>query len=495
MANSDRIFDLIQSLNKGERRNLRIMVNREGTQNSPFFRLLDELYRLEKFDAVYLQKRLKCKPYVVQRGMKRLFEMVLMTRGHYQPERREVIGKKIADIRYLIAKRKNELALGLAEAVQASCTEEERFTELITVLELKIDLLQAWPDRREKAIEAMLHARQNQLDLDRLTQLRYRIDQIQPLSQNKNFSLQIQTALNDPLLQASFSSERARYRVDELKWQLQSKAGQYELALHSIRRMVNRLSAHAPQFEDFPTRFIDAQFTIARLHLGLGHRIAANLALQRVIALPLEDETLVARRFGEYCRMQFVLALEFGDAEVGLTAANLFENNLATYQFAFSPGQVQRLIYLATAVYIFSGQYRKADRLLARRPPKISAADPLRKYALFNRLLEVLIAIRDHDAERALQLRKAVRRQLTVLPEEHGQQLANFIVEAGKNITTDPLDNRKEWLRKYRAEVTQIPEPELSTLPFHQFLEAQIQGETVMNCIRSNGFTSANRTG
>jgi hypothetical protein len=488
MPTNEHIFELIQSLSKGERHHLRLMAHHFGKKETGFYGLLDELYRIRKFDQDHIMSRLKCKSYIVRRGMLRLFQLSLEARALIAPTEREKLPRSIEDIRYLIHKKAKSAALPLIREALESCQMHEVFDEQLEVASLWSRHYQPNSKDQKTITEAIQEAKSAKANLQEYEALQRRMEHINRREADTRFDMLTEGILKNPLMLSSekCESSRARYVFHTILGKLNTYLGKYEVAVEHLRRTNFIVASYKHLFRDHEYMLLEGQCILAKVLLAIERIGEAEEILRRVWSSDFKDDYLVAERFKENCSIKLQNAIVSGNEQLGSSAINLIERYLEPYKPELNLTSLEQLLFYAGKFHFYLAEHHHAEKyfteladLESKQNQDASNTVNYPSFSLLMLLIQAIEAPNDFEVERLTKiLRKRVRYK-QFQPSYLGRIFLEIIEGASGH-------DQNEFRRTVSKSLPTIAEMDVRRLGLDHYLQSKVRGVTPMEIVRTN---------
>ncbi|HHG85619.1 MAG TPA: hypothetical protein ENJ82_12800 [Bacteroidetes bacterium] len=485
MANYKDIFSLVQSLGKGERRNLHILANQWGRQPL-HLQVLEELYRMESLDMDRLRQKFTSDDRVIQRSIRKILEVILQTRSIFEPGPRETIAREIADIRFLLEKGASGLALDQIDKSLAGCQQRELFEEQSQLLLIKRRLTGNIRQADEEIGKIdILHR-----NLISYLSLRERIKaDLEDNRTGKNI-LCIRSILADELLLHAKSaiSVKAEFQRLSIRFRIHNYLREYESMIQDLEQLRTLLQANAEILDETGSELLEHSFILANVYIHRMQGDRARALMHSIEQMELFAADLIARRFENYSLTQLGFACDFGDASAGNAVLNLIDRNFNRYANSISP-LMQRLLLFMSAKYLFyRGDFEQADQYICKIMA-MAAVDQFKEFVPFAKAIQLLCAYEIGSFDEIENKTRSLQRILA--SHDTQQVIPARILQMVKDCMRQVKNARPRILNDFFQGKDSIAASEFHYFDFDLYLEAKLSTTDMLSLAEKRVNTQA----
>lgn len=469
MASYPEIFNLIRSLDQGERRNLSVFI-KSRRQESFSLKLLEALYVMPALDLKLLRKKLRASDDKIQRGLHKLFGFVLDTRSRYDQSIREKVVAAIADVEYLLKKKAWKLGRNHLEKTIAIAEKHEFFDLHIQLLET----LCAISQDRERVKAQIQLVKAAQQEVETINSLHDHLDQARALVDTDHGQLLVRSILGELPKENDLMSIRAKIIMHKVAWRGYIFVHEHGKAKYHLKKRLTLLRSYMHIVRNALREELMQRFVLTRVHLQLEELDRAKAQLQEIQGMDLDSVELLAERFQHYCLTQLAFACDYADVSVGNAAVSLFREHLDEYEPLIDENRCRLLLYVALKFLFYSQQWELIQKLL----PRVSKAPKDRVKTDVQEYVEVIRLLTLYESEERKALRYRLSRLLEAGPPKTTTLL--LVIELVSDLMGKERDPA-ETVNQFRSRIGEIPSEESYFFDFELYLRSQESGRSMLS--------------
>jgi hypothetical protein len=474
MATYRDIFELVQSLSKGERRNLHVLASQWGRQPI-HLKVLEDLYRMDSLDLEKLRRKFKCDDRVIQRAIRKILEIILQSRSIFEPGPRETVARDIADISYLLEKGMPSLALDQIERSLLPCRQKELFEEHRQLLNIRRRLT---GEMREADDEAD-RVESQQCNHIAYLSLRERMKADLEDSRSGKTALRLRSILIDDLLTDPDQalSLKAEFQRLSIRWRIHNYLRDYDKMILDLEQAIKLLQEHQETLDPTWGELLEHRFILAQVYITRSQVDRARNIMNSIEQMELYAADLIAKRFEKYCLTQLGFACDVGDDIAGTSALNLMDRHFARYMVSISPMMQRLLLYMSAKFSFYRGDFAEADQYI-RKIMSMAMVDQFSDFIPFAKTIQLLSALEEGDVDNIDNKVRSLQRVLNTQEPDH--ELPQFALQLVKSISKELPGQELGVVRKYLGQTEEITASEFDYFEFKLYLQARMDGVTML---------------
>ena len=341
MRSSDFLFQLIKSLNKGDRRNFKLFARLQDGDKK-YVQLFDAIDKQSKYDEKKLLKQFEGERFTKQFSVAKnyLYNYILKTLDIFHQDKPSQLRVLIHKIEILMGKNLYDQAQKLLRKAKHASYKQERFGDLLEILNHQRHILHhsqqtkmyeafvADIQREEReALEKLKNIQQFMHLYDELYRLRKRSDSIR----GENEKEELEAILSDELMQGPEKALTVRSRLKQLDIMIDSSRFKHdnEACIKYCRQKIATYDEHPELREEQNLKYIEVQYNYGILHYLLGSVDDAVVALKRLRETKTFNEQETVKVVEMYFSFKLGLCIESFNLEEGLSTIEDFEKEFS----------------------------------------------------------------------------------------------------------------------------------------------------------------------
>jgi hypothetical protein len=371
MRSSDYLFRLIKAMSKGDRRNFKLFARLQDGDKQ-YIRLFDAIDKQAEYDEEKLLKQFEGEKFTNQFSVAKnyLYNFILKTLHIFRKDPKTELNAVLHQVQILMSKNLFEQAQKLLRKAKHMAERQERFPELLFILETERSLMRG--REQSKEFEAFIQQIQKAEDetvakianLQEYTHLYDEIYRIMKRSlsvRDPELKSRIDAILANPIIQDEHRvlSVRAKLRrYDVLAGGHRLRGDQVE-NLENLKLMILAYESNEDIRKEKCLAYINAVHNLGVTHYGLGHKEESFQALKKLRNIPVESEEAEIHIFEKYFQHKLALCVDDGDLEEGREAIADFEREYPQREGTIMKSVELSIFYLISYFYIYSGEPAK----------------------------------------------------------------------------------------------------------------------------------------
>lgn len=487
MATYRDIFNLVQSLSKGERRNLHVLASQWGRQPM-HLKVLEDLYKMESLDLEKLRRKFKCDDRVIQRAIRKILEIILQSRSIFEPGPRETVARDIADIAYLLEKGMPSLALDQIERSLVPCRQKELFEEHRQLLDIRRRLT---GEMREADEEAAWVEKQQRNHIAYLS-MRERMKADVEDSRSGKTALRLRSILVDELLSdpSQALSLKAEFQRLSTRWRIHNYLRDYDKMIVDLEQVNKLLLEHQETLDPTWAELLEHRFILAQVYITRSQVDRARNIMNSIEQMELYAADLIAKRFEKYCLTQLGFACDVGDDVAGTSALNLMERHFSRYMGSISPMMQRLMLYMSAKFSFYRGDFAEADQYI-RKIMSMSMVEQFSDFIPFAKTIQVLCALEAGDVDKVDNKVRSLQRVLNTQDPDH--ELPSTVLQLAKSITKSLPGQELGVVREYLGKTEDLSTSEFDYFDLKLYLQARMDGASMLELSASRLASSTDR--
>ncbi len=372
MRSSDYLFRLIKALSKGDRRNFKLFAQLQDGDKQ-YIKLFDAIDRQVEYDEEKLLKQFEGEKFTNQFSVAKnyLYNYILKTLHIFRKDAKTELNAILHQVQILMSKNLTEQAQKLLRKAKHLAERQERFPELLFILETERNLMLRREQSRE--FEAFIEQIQrderttvekvaNQLAYNHIYDHVYRNVKHSMSARNQVLTEQIESLLADPLVQDADKplSMRARLRRYDILVDGYKLLNNLPKQLENLILLVAAYDSNEDIRQEKGLSYINAVNNMGVAHYRMGHMAESLAALAKLRSINVDTEEGELRVFEKYFQLKIGLCIETGDVEEGRLVIADFEREYPAREGTIMKAVELSIFYQITYFYIFTGEPGKA---------------------------------------------------------------------------------------------------------------------------------------
>ena len=369
MRSSDFLFQLIKSLNKGDRRNFKLFARLQDGDKK-YIQLFDAIDKQSKYDEKKLLKQFEGERFTKQFSVAKnyLYNYILKTLDIFHQDKPSQLRVLIHKIEILMGKNLYEQAQKLLRKAKHAAVKQERFGDLLEILNhqrqiihqlQKVKMYEAFISdiQREEAeaLEKLKNLQEFFHLYDELYRLRKKTESIRGVDEVK----ELEKIVSHPLMSGPDKALSVRARLKQLDILNEASRSRQDLnmCLVCCEQSIETYDKHPELREEKNLRYIETLHNYGIFNYQLGKVDEALDALEKLRNVKTFNEQETIKVVELYFTIKIGLCIESVDLEEGLRAIADFETEFARRLSGKLMKSVELLIYyFISTFYIWADQ-------------------------------------------------------------------------------------------------------------------------------------------
>lgn len=371
MRSSDFLFRLIKALSKGDRRNFKLFAQLQDGDKQ-YIRLFDAIDKQGEYDEPKLLKQFEGEKFTNQFSVAKnyLYNYILKTLHIFRKDPKTELNAILHQVQILMGKNLYEQAQKLLRKAKHLAERQERFPDLLFILETERNLMV----KRQQAKEFEAFIEQIQAaELDTVSKIsnlltyNHLCDEVSRMLKRSmtarvpELKSKVEAIMAHPMVQDASKALSTRAQIRRLDllvdcyWMLGDTAKQLEM----VQAQVAAYDANDDIKLERTLPYINAVSNLGMVHYKLGHLEQSLAALNQLRSIPAETEEAEIHIFEKYFLFKVGLCIEMGDIDQGLKAIAEFEQEYPSREGTIMKSVELSIFYSITYFYIYIGEPAK----------------------------------------------------------------------------------------------------------------------------------------
>jgi len=512
--NQDKLFTLIKTLTRGEKRAFKIFSQRYDSSNGPNIsvRLFDAIDKQDEYDEAALKRKFKQEKFTKQFGVAKnhLFNMIIESLRQHDNNVKNARFKIHRSIETAQILHKRGLYLEAYRLVQKSkklAYEIEEHEYLLILLRLERGLSAQINDTVEHNQQReTIKATQNEVwqIIDNQKQLKAIMQEINMIYRTKDYR-------NDPITQQKYQQliQNDLLKTEENALSMNAKATYYciwmfhhyfhgnpQQAYASIKQLCDTYEESPERIPNHLSSYLSAINNCLNFQADLGLEEEFMQQLKHLKSLPQQyklNKPYYERRFFEIiatAEINFYLAKK--DFSKIVDTINYIENGLRKFRYAaWDIDRKIRLLYGISLGHFLNGQHEKAHHWILNDLSEYDRLQTSVNYICYAKLLSLILYFEEKNWHILPSLAGATQRYL----QKHkrlfeGEQL---LIKLFKSLKNQPITNNKsdffyKWHNTYQKISNNTNITRLNNHTYaHLWLKSKVDNKSIKQLIQEEG--------
>ncbi|MFN8396014.1 MAG: hypothetical protein U0176_15360 [Bacteroidia bacterium] len=478
MKSSDFLFRLIKAMSKGDRRNFKLYARlQEGDKQ--YIKLFDAIDRQQEYDEPSILKQFEGERFTNQLSVAKnyLYNYILKTLHIFRKDPKTELNAILHQVQILMGKNLFEQAQKLLRKAKHLAERQERFTEMLFILETERQL---WQKREQsKEFEAFIEQiQQEEVEAVRkisnyhsYTHLYDTVHRVLLRSQNARdpeVRSRIQAVVAEELIQNEklALSVRARLRRYDILVDCSRVLGENAAMLQQLHQLIATYESNEDIRKEKSIAYINALSNLAVVCYLEDHFDASFEALDKMKALKVETEEEEIRIFEKYFHFKIGTCVDRKDEYQGRKVIAEFESEYPQREGIISKNIELGIFYLVGYFYLVIGEPSRSldwiNRIL--NEPRTELRTDMQAIArIMNLLIHYQLGNWDYleyemksvarflsNRDSLFQYERTVLKYLRLLsnlaPSANRTSILNEFKEEVKRVTTNEFDKQVLYL-------------------------------------------------
>lgn len=377
MKSSDQLFQLIKSLSKGEKRNVKLFARlQEGDKK--YLQLFDVIDRQTEYDEDAVMREFEGERFLKQFSVAKnyLYNFILKTLDVYTRDSQSESFTELHQIQILIQKGLYEQAHKIVRKARFAAESRERFQELLHLLNFERDIMKRMNKVREfEAFIGEIGEKEKEVadKIQNLMAFTHLQDQIQLIMRKSGAArteadlVKIKTFGENPLLLDSSmaKSQRALIRHYNLSAEYFWFVGNISRALEMTEKAIAAYEKNAAILEEENGKYITRLANLGVLQNRAGQLDKMTETLEKLKHVKTYNRNEVLHVFERYYMFKLMYLIEHGaDPMIASSLAEEMEEKLERYHGQMSHATEFELLFLLSSFWVNASQPSRALTLI-----------------------------------------------------------------------------------------------------------------------------------
>jgi len=494
MRSTDYLFRLIKALSKGDRRNFKLYAGLQDGDKQ-YIRLFDAIDKQSEYDEPKLLKQFEGEKFTNQFSVAKnyLYNYILKTLHIFRKDPKTELNAVLHQVQILMGKNLLEQAQKLLRKAKHLAERQERFPEMLFILETERTLLQK--REQSKEFEAFIEAIQcdeeatvakiaNQQAYNHIYDQIHRFIKRSVAARDPELHSKVAQILADPIMvdAAKALSVRARLRRLDILVDCHRLRGELQLMLEHLKLSISTYESNPEIRTEKALSYINAVSNLGVVNYMVGNEDDSMLALAKLRTIPVASEEEEIHVFEKYFHFKLGLCIETGNvAEARAVIADF------TVEYPGREGTIMKAVelsifYMIGYFYLHIGEFEKGLEWVNRvlNEPRTELRTDIQAMA---RIVNIVLHYELKNFEFLEYEVKSVARFLS--NRDRLFLLERSILKYVKALALlGPNENRLTLLTEFRAEVDKVVEDQfeqqgLKLFDVRTWIDAQLKGQTM----------------
>ena len=370
MRSSDFLFRLIKALSKGDRRNLKLY-GRLQEGDKKYLQLFDAIDEQEEYDEPALLEQFKDERFIIQFSVAKnyLYNYILKTLHIFHKDQHSEIGMLQHQAEILMSKNLHDQAHKIVRKAKHMASKQERFQELLTLLDHERKILHVM--QRTKEYAAFIQDIANEEDkvlsqISNLMQYQHHVDflfvAVRNGKKDAEVKRKVQELLVSPMFISDVEAESVRAKLKRLGIMVDA-----HLFLNDISKAYACTVEAIQIYESEPeiTRELNARYLLTLANQGVlayqsGKPQLAIAILNKFRYSKTYNDEEELRVFEKYYYFKIALCIELGNVDEGIAAIKDFDESLGRIEGLLTKSEELGIYYVSAYFFISIGRPESA---------------------------------------------------------------------------------------------------------------------------------------
>lgn len=294
MRSSDYLFRLIKALSKGDRRNFKLFAQLQDGDKQ-YIKLFDAIDRQVEYDEEKLLKQFEGEKFTNQFSVAKnyLYNYILKTLHIFRKDAKTELNAILHQVQILMSKNLNEQAQKLLRKAKHLAERQERFPELLFILETERNLMlrreqsrefEAFIDQIQKDERVTIEKVANQLAYNHIYDHVYRILKRSLSARDPELKSKVEELIQNPLVvdPSLALSKRATLRRHDILIDSYRLLNDLPKQLENLTELVRIYDSSEDIRQEKGMSYINAVSNMGVVHYQLGNVAESNAALDKL---------------------------------------------------------------------------------------------------------------------------------------------------------------------------------------------------------------------
>lgn len=368
MRSSDYLFRLIKALSKGDRRNFKLFAQLQDGDKQ-YIKLFDAIDKQSEYDEERLLKQFEGEKFTNQFSVAKnyLYNYILKTLHIFRKDAKTELNALLHQVQILMGKNLFEQAQKLLRKAKHLADRQERFPELLFILETERNLMlkreqakefEAFIDSIQQDEQATVEKIANQMAYSHLYDRVYRMLKRSLTARDPELKSKIETILNDPLVSDASKplSMRAHLRRYGILVDGYRLLNDLPNQLENLKLLIAAYDANEDIRREKALTYINAVSQLGIVHYRLGDKDLSFAALNKLRDIEADTEEAEIHVFEKYFQFKIGLCIETGDVEEGRAVIADFEREYPQREGTIMKAVELSIFYSIAYFYIYVGE-------------------------------------------------------------------------------------------------------------------------------------------
>ncbi len=488
------MFRLIKALSKGDRRNFKLYAQlQEGDKQ--YIRLFDAIDKQTEYDEAKLLKQFEGEKFTNQFSVAKnyLYNYILKTLHIFRKDPKTELNAILHQVQILISKNLLEQAQKHLRKAKHMAERQERFPELLFILETERSLMQkreqskefeAFIDALQKEEEATVAKIANQQAYTHIYDQIHRFIKRSIATRDPELKFKVEQILAQPIMvdASKALSIRAQLRRYDILVDCNRLLGNMQQMLAHLKLSIAAYEANPDIRAEKALSYINAVSNLGVVNYMVGDKEQSLMALAKLRAIPVASEEEEIHVFEKYFHFKLGLCIETGNVDEARAVIADFALEYPGREGTIMKAVELSIFYFIGFFYLQVGEPEKGIEWVNRvlNEPRTELRTDLQAMA---RILNLVMHYHLGDFEFIEYEVKAVTRFLS--NRDRLFLLERAILKNIRNLALlGPNESRSHFLHEFRSEVEKVVEDQFERQGLKLFdvlvwIDAQLYGVTM----------------
>jgi tetratricopeptide (TPR) repeat protein len=368
MRSSDYLFRLIKAMSKGDRRNFKLFARLQDGDKQ-YIRLFDAIDKQTEYDEEKLLKQFEGEKFTNQFSVAKnyLYNFILKTLHIFRKDPKTELNAVLHQVQILMSKNLFEQAQKLLRKAKHMAERQERFPELLFILETERLLLRSREQSKEfeafiqqiqKAEEDTVAKIANLHEYNHIHDEIFRMAKRSLSVRDPELKSRLGVILSNPIIQDEnrVLSVRAKLRRYDVLVGSHRLRGEQVETLENLKQLIAAYESNEDIRKEKCLDYINAVHNLGIAYYRVGQKEESFQALKKLRNIPVESEEAEIHVFEKYFQHKLALCIEDGALDEGREAIADFEREYPQREGTIMKSVELSIFYLISYFYIYSGE-------------------------------------------------------------------------------------------------------------------------------------------
>lgn len=358
-------------MSKGDRRNFKLFARLQDGDKQ-YIRLFDAIDKQNEYDEEKLLKQFEGEKFTNQFSVAKnyLYNYILKTLHIFRKDPRTELNALLHQVQILMSKNLFEQAQKLLRKAKHMAERQERFSELLFILETERLIMkkreqskefEAFIDQIQRDECATVEKIANHQRFDHVYDQVHRIVKRSLAARDPELKSRVKAILQNEFMQdqSSALSMRAKLRRYDILIECNRLMGEFPQMLENLKLQVAAYESNDDIRKERVLAYINAVSNLGIIHYRLGQVEESYKSLAKLRNIPVDSEEAEIHVFEKYFQFKIGLCIENGDVEEARKVIADFERAYPGREGTIMKAVELSIFYGIAYFYIYSGEPAK----------------------------------------------------------------------------------------------------------------------------------------